>query len=47
VAYPAPARPQRRRNGWALNDPFGSWVWNRIPLAAVDRIEVVRGHGDL
>ena len=36
-------------DGWALNDPFGSWVyWNRIPLAAVDRIEVVRGTtGDL
>jgi outer membrane receptor protein involved in Fe transport len=36
-------------DGWALNDPFGSWVyWNRIPLAAVDRIEVVRGAtGDL
>ena len=32
-----------------LNDPFGSWVyWNRIPLAAVDRVEVVRGAtGDL
>lgn len=31
-------------DGWALNDPFGSWVyWNRIPLAAVDRVEVVRG----
>ncbi len=36
-------------DGWSLNDPFGSWVyWNRIPLAAVDRIEVVRGAtGDL
>jgi outer membrane receptor protein involved in Fe transport len=36
-------------DGWALNDPFGSWVyWNRIPIAAVDRIEVVRGAtGDL
>jgi len=36
-------------DGWPLNDPFGSWVyWNRIPLAAVDRIEVVRGAtGDL
>ena len=36
-------------DGWALNDPFGSWVyWNRIPLAAVDRVEVVRGAtGDL
>ena len=36
-------------DGVPLNDPFGSWVyWNRIPLAAVDRIEVVRGAtGDL
>jgi outer membrane receptor protein involved in Fe transport len=36
-------------DGWALNDSFGSWVyWNRIPRAAVDRIEVVRGAtGDL
>jgi outer membrane receptor protein involved in Fe transport len=36
-------------DGWALNDPFGSWVyWNRIPLAAVDKVEVVRGAaGDL
>ncbi len=31
-------------DGVPLNDPFGSWVyWNRIPLAAVDRVEVVRG----
>jgi outer membrane receptor protein involved in Fe transport len=36
-------------DGVPLNDPFGSWVyWNRIPQAAVDRIEVVRGAtGDL
>jgi outer membrane receptor protein involved in Fe transport len=36
-------------DGWALNDPFGSWVyWNRIPIAAIDRVEVVRGaSGDL
>ena len=36
-------------DGWPLNDPFGSWVyWNRIPLAAIDRVEVVRGAtGDL
>jgi outer membrane receptor protein involved in Fe transport len=36
-------------DGVPLNDPFGSWVyWNRIPMAAVDRIEVVRGAtGDL
>jgi hypothetical protein len=30
-------------DGVPLNDPFGSWVyWNRIPFAAVDRVEVVR-----
>ena len=36
-------------DGVPLNDPFGSWVyWNRIPMAAVDRIEIVRGAtGDL
>jgi outer membrane receptor protein involved in Fe transport len=36
-------------DGVPLNDPFGSWVyWNRVPTAAVDRIEVVRGAtGDL
>lgn len=36
-------------DGIPLNDPFGSWVyWNRIPQAAVDRVEVVRGAtGDL
>ena len=36
-------------DGFALNDPFGSWVyWNRIPQAAIDRVEVVRGAtGDL
>jgi outer membrane receptor protein involved in Fe transport len=36
-------------DGLPLNDPFGGWVyWNRIPEAAVDRIEVVRGAaGDL
>jgi outer membrane receptor protein involved in Fe transport len=31
-------------DGVPLNDPFGSWVyWNRVPLAAIDRVEVVRG----
>jgi outer membrane receptor protein involved in Fe transport len=32
-----------------LNDPFGSWVyWNRVPEAAIDRVEIVRGAtGDL
>jgi outer membrane receptor protein involved in Fe transport len=36
-------------DGVPLNDPFGSWVyWNRIPMAAVEKIEVVRGAtGDL
>ena len=36
-------------DGLPLNDPFGSWVyWNRIPQAAVDRVEIVRGAaGDL
>jgi outer membrane receptor protein involved in Fe transport len=31
-------------DGIPLNDPFGGWVsWNRVPLAAIDRVEVVRG----
>ena len=31
-------------DGEPLNDPFGGWVyWNRIPAAAIDRVEVVRG----
>ncbi|MEW5983634.1 MAG: TonB-dependent receptor [Acidobacteriota bacterium] len=36
-------------DGVPLNDPFGSWVyWNRVPAAAIDRVEVVRGaSGDL
>lgn len=36
-------------DGLPLNDAFGSWVyWNRIPQAAVERVEVVRGAtGDL
>ena len=36
-------------DGVPLNDPFGSWVyWNRVPLAALDKVEVVRGAtGDL
>lgn len=36
-------------DGLPLNDPFGSWVyWNRIPQAAIERVEVVRGAaGDL
>lgn len=31
-------------DGVAVNDPFGGWAyWNRVPVAAIDRIEVVRG----
>lgn len=31
-------------DGIPLNDPFGGWVyWDRMPRAAIDRIEVVRG----
>lgn len=30
--------------GIPLNDAFGGWVyWGRVPVAAIDRIEVVRG----
>ena len=36
-------------DGLPLNDVFGSWVyWNRVPLVAIDRIDVQRGtSGDL
>jgi outer membrane receptor protein involved in Fe transport len=36
-------------DGLRLNDAFGSWVyWNRVPQAAIDRVEIVRGTtGDL
>ena len=31
-------------DGIPANDPFGGWVyWNRIPVAAINRIEVSRG----
>src|SRR5688572_21529805 len=31
-------------DGVPLNDPFGGWVyWGRVPRAALDRIEVLRG----
>ena len=31
-------------DGVPLNDPFGGWVyWDRIPAAAIDRVEVARG----
>jgi outer membrane receptor protein involved in Fe transport len=31
-------------DGIPANDPFGGWVyWNRVPIAAIDRVEVARG----
>jgi len=32
-----------------LNDPFGAWVyWNRVPVAALQRVDIVRGaSGDI
>ncbi len=31
-------------DGVPLNDPFGGWVyWSRIPHAAIERVEIVRG----
>ena len=31
-------------DGIPLNDPFGGWIfWDRIPIANVDRIEVLKG----
>jgi len=31
-------------DGIPLNDPFGGWIyWGRVPRAAIDRIEIVRG----
>ena len=33
-------------DGVPLNDPFGGWVsWGRVPLASVERVEVLRGGG--
>jgi outer membrane receptor protein involved in Fe transport len=33
-------------DGAPLNDPFGGWVyWNRVPYAAIDHVEIVRGGG--
>jgi outer membrane receptor protein involved in Fe transport len=33
-------------DGVPLNDPFGGWIaWGRVPRAALERIEVLRGAG--
>lgn len=31
-------------DGVPINDAFGGWAdWNRVPMAAIDRVEIVRG----
>ena len=31
-------------DGFPANDPFGGWVyWSRLPMVAIDRVEVARG----
>jgi outer membrane receptor protein involved in Fe transport len=41
-----PSRSLVLGDGLPLNDAFGGWVyWDKIPQAAVDRIEVQRGSG--
>jgi outer membrane receptor protein involved in Fe transport len=31
-------------DGVPLNDPFGGWIyWSRVPVAAIERVEVARG----
>jgi outer membrane receptor protein involved in Fe transport len=33
-------------DGIPVNDPFGGWIsWGRVPRAALDRVEVLRGGG--
>jgi len=33
-------------DGIPLNDPFGGWVaWSKLPVASLDRVELVRGGG--
>jgi outer membrane receptor protein involved in Fe transport len=33
-------------DGVPLNDPFGGWIaWGRVPRAAIERVEVLRGAG--
>jgi outer membrane receptor protein involved in Fe transport len=33
-------------DGIPLNDPFGGWIfWDRVPMAALDRVEVLKGGG--
>ena len=33
-------------DGVPVNDPFGGWIaWTKLPVAALDRVEIVRGGG--
>lgn len=42
----SPSRSLVLADGMPLNDAFGGWVfWDKVPQAAIDRIEVDRGSG--
>ena len=42
----SPSRSLVLADGFPLNDAFGGWVfWDKVPQAAIDRIEVDRGSG--
>jgi outer membrane receptor protein involved in Fe transport len=46
VGGTSPSRSLVLADGMPLNDAFGGWVfWDKVPQAAIDRIEVDRGSG--
>ncbi|PYR82106.1 MAG: hypothetical protein DMF87_03085 [Acidobacteria bacterium] len=46
VGGSSPSRSLVLADGMPLNDAFGGWVfWDKVPQAAIDRIEVDRGSG--
>jgi outer membrane receptor protein involved in Fe transport len=46
VGGTSPSRSLVLADGMPLNDAFGGWVfWDKVPQAAIDRIEVNRGSG--
>lgn len=46
VGGTSPSRSLVLADGMPLNDAFGGWVyWDKVPEAAIDRIEVDRGSG--
>src|SRR5207237_142584 len=46
VGGSSPRRSLVLADGMPLNDAFGGWVfWDKVPQAAIDRIEVDRGSG--